>query len=152
VFSGKDGKVTCRQVLRPDGSVSLSGQKVHVKAEESKGSGGDITLEVKRSLTLSRTKGTRSLITLKDDGGVQLVSSGGTHLTLNAKGQAILGVKGASVILDGQKAIINAAEISIVGAAGVGVSPVQLPVATVGCMAGPYPIVQGSSALKAQYP
>jgi phage gp45-like len=153
LYTGQDGAIECKHVLKPDGTVVMSGHNIGMMVtKDAKGKQGDVVIGAENSLTLARTEGTASLITIKDDGGIQAVTSGGTNLTLEADGKAVLGVDKASVVLDGNKVIINASEISIVGSAGVGLLPNQLPVATQGCMAGPYPIVTGSMSLKAQYP
>ncbi len=157
IYTGQDGEVTCKQVLKPDGTVVMTGQNLGILMQKKGDDSGDVIISAENSMTLTQGKGSNSVVTIKKDGGIQAATADGAHLTLDASGKAVLGVSGASVTLDGsipgmQKAVINAPAISIVGSAGVGISPVQMPVATVGCMAGPYPIAIGSTALKAQFP
>lgn len=150
LYSGKDGEVKCKQVLKPDGTMVMSGKNLGVMVKKDGGEGGEVVLGAEKSLTLARTKGTSSLITIKEDGGIQAVTAGGSTMTLEESGKALIGAGNASVVLDGTKAIVNAAQVSLVGSVGVGVHPKQLPVATIGCMAGIFPILQGSFLLKAQ--
>lgn len=153
LYTGKDGDVKCRQILKPDGTVLIQAKNVGITVAKDGGSGGDVVITVANSLTMSSTAaGTASLITIKDDGGIQAAAADGSNLELNGKGKARLAVNGASVELQLNQATINAQNVSIVGTAGVGISPVKLPVATVGCMAGPFPIANGSTALWAQFP
>lgn len=152
LYTGEKGKVKCKQILKPDGTMMIEGTNVGVKVVQDGGKGGDVVISVEKSLTLSRTSGTASLIAIKDDGGIQAVSSGGASLSLEPDGKASLAVNMASVTLDMGKAVINAPEVSIVGSAAVGIAPNQLPVATIGCLAGIFPIINGSIVLRAQYP
>ena len=152
LYTGKDGKVKCRQLLKPDGDVTTQGRNVGIQAKKDGGSGGDVVISVEKSLTLTRSSGTASVIAIKDDGGIQAVTSGGSTLSLDPSGKATLAVNMASITLEAGKVVINAPEISIVGSAAVGIAPNQLPVATIGCLAGIFPIVNGSIVLRAQYP
>jgi phage gp45-like len=153
IYTGKNGAITCKQVFKPDGTIVMQGTNLGIMVtKDDKGKAGDVVISAENTLTLARTEGTASMIMIKEDGGIQVVTSGGSNLTLESNGKAVLGVDQASIVLDGKKAIINAAEISIVGSAVVGILPTYMPVATVGCMAGPFPILNGSMELKAQYP
>ena len=149
LYAGKDGAVKCKHVLKPDGTMVISGKNFGVMVQKDGGDGGEVVIGAEKSLTLARTQGTASLITIKEDGGIQAVTASGCTLTLEDSGKVLLAAGSASVVLDGSKAIINAPEISLVGATGIGVTPVQLPVALVGSMAGPFPILDGSMVLKA---
>jgi len=153
LFTGKDGSVKCRQVLKPDGTVLLQGKNLGIKVSAEAGDGGDAVISVEKNLTLTSTgKGTAAVITVKNDGGITAVAADGSNMLLDGKGKARLAVNGASVDLKLGQAVINAQNVNIIGTAGVGISPVKLPVATVGCMAGPFPIANGSTGLYAQYP
>jgi len=149
LYAGEDGAVKCKHLLKPDGTVVMSGKNLGVMVNKDGDDGGEVVIGAEKSLTLARTEGTASLITIKEDGGIQAVTAGGTSLSLEDSGKVLVSAGQASVVLDGAKAIINAPEVSLVGATGVGTNPVQFPVATVGSMAGPFPILDGSMVLKA---
>jgi phage gp45-like len=153
LFTGKDGKVKCRHVLKPDGSVVIQAKNFGVMLTETDGDGGKATISAEKGVMMSsKAKGTTAFVTVKEDGSVQAVSAAGSHLTIDSSGKATLGAGTATITLEGAKATVAASEIALVGGVAVGVSPVKLPVATVGCMAGPFPIANGSMELMAQYP
>ncbi|MCP4674766.1 MAG: hypothetical protein GY854_04475 [Deltaproteobacteria bacterium] len=154
IYTGEEGGITCKQILKPDGTMVLSGKNYGLLVQKQKGDGGDVVITAENSVTMSQGSGTSSLVTIKKDGAIQATTAGGSHMTLSAMGKASLAVPGASVTLDAklQQAEVNAMNISLVGTTGAGIAPNKLPVATVGCMIGPFPIMTGSPYLWAQYP
>ena len=161
IYTGKDGQVTCKQILKPDGTIVVNGKNLGIMVEKKDDEGGDVMVGAQNSVTLSRVADKTSTITLNKKGGIQMLTGGGGHITMEDNtmgGKTTVQTDGAAMYLTGDitgvkgKAELNAPNISLVGTVSVGTSPVQMPVAVMGCMAGPFPIATGSMSLWAQFP
>ncbi len=161
IYTGDKGEITCKQILKPDGTIAVAGKNYGMLLQKKDGDGGEMIVSAEGSVTLTRAGSKTSMITLNEDGGIQAVTGNGSHITMEdslIETKATVAVEGASVILTGHpgglmtKAEVSATNISLVGTTSVGPKPNMMPVATVGSMVGPFPITTGSMTLWANFP